>query len=64
VSPDEELAGVYHWIEPMCSLVPAPDCPICSEPMALTPPENLYFTCEICHPESRSWEPIEKLSNR
>lgn len=61
MGPDDELAGVYHWVESMCVEVSPPPCTLCSEPMDLTPPELLYYTCASCYPASHEWSFVEDI---
>ncbi len=60
MSPDDELAALWHWLEPMCTDVPPPDCSVCSGYMELVPPEKLYYVCKSCFPQSFEWQFLEK----
>lgn len=56
MKPDEELAALWHWLEPMCAVVPAPLCYICKGTTKLVQPENLFYVCPECFPATHSWE--------
>lgn len=60
MNSEEELAGLYYWVEPMCDTVPPPPCPVCSDEMRLVPPEELWYSCEKCWSIDFSWEPVAR----
>lgn len=48
-----QLAALWHHVLPLCAEVESL-CPKCGETLTLVPPEELYYICASCHPESHT----------